>query len=56
MNPRRFIISVTVGIAVVLLLIGGTGTTTIIQKRERFQVRKKLGLTEHNTLLLPTER
>jgi hypothetical protein len=30
MNPRRFIISVTVGIAVVLLLIGGTGTTTII--------------------------
>ena len=30
MNPRRFTISITVGIAVVLLLIGGTGMTTIL--------------------------
>jgi hypothetical protein len=30
MNPMRFTISVTAGIAVVLLLIGGTGTTTIL--------------------------
>jgi hypothetical protein len=30
MNPKRFTISVTVGIAVVLLLIGGTGVTTIL--------------------------
>jgi hypothetical protein len=30
MNPKRFTISVTAGIAVVLLLIGGTGETTIL--------------------------
>jgi hypothetical protein len=30
MNPKRFTISVTAGIAVVLLLIGGTGTTIIL--------------------------
>jgi hypothetical protein len=29
MNKRRFTISITAGIAVVLLLIGGTGTNTI---------------------------
>ena len=29
MNPRRFTISVTTGIAIVLLLIGGTGETAI---------------------------
>ena len=30
MNPKRFTISVTAGIAVVLLLIGGTGETAIL--------------------------
>jgi ABC-type taurine transport system ATPase subunit len=30
MNPKGFTISITAGIAVVLLLIGGTGTTTIL--------------------------
>ncbi|MDW0195429.1 MAG: hypothetical protein QOA17_06510 [Nitrososphaeraceae archaeon] len=30
MNKRRFTISITAGIAVVLLLIGGTGTTIIL--------------------------
>jgi hypothetical protein len=30
MNTKRFIISITAGIAVVLLLIGGTGATTVV--------------------------
>ena len=30
MNTKRFTISITTGIAVVLLLIGGTGTNTIL--------------------------
>ena len=30
MNKNRFTISITAGIAVVLLLIGGTGTTTVL--------------------------
>ena len=30
MNKNRFTISITVGITVVLLLIGGTGTNTIL--------------------------
>src|SRR4026208_891977 len=30
MNKNRFTVSITVGIAVVLLLIGGTGTNTIL--------------------------
>jgi hypothetical protein len=30
MNPMRFTISITAGMAVVLLLIGGTGMTTIL--------------------------
>jgi hypothetical protein len=29
MNKRRFTISITAGFAIVLLLIGGTGTNTI---------------------------
>ena len=30
MNKKRFTISITVGIAIVLLLIGGTGSTIIL--------------------------
>ena len=30
MNKKRFTINITAGIAVMLLLIGGTGATTII--------------------------
>jgi hypothetical protein len=30
MNTKRFTISITAGFAVVLLLIGGTGTNTIL--------------------------
>jgi hypothetical protein len=67
----RISISITAGIAVVLLLIVGTGATSILStthtlsatwgepffvERERVQFRKKLALTEHNTLLLPVER
>jgi hypothetical protein len=30
MNKERFTISITAGIAVMLLLIGGTGVTTVV--------------------------
>ncbi|MDW0212826.1 MAG: hypothetical protein QOA16_01400 [Nitrososphaeraceae archaeon] len=72
MNKRRFTISITAGIAVVLLLIGGTGTTIILfntgyaqtatlgepifVEEERIHLWEKLALTEHNTLLLLMER
>ena len=72
MNTKRFTISITAGIAVVLLLIVGTGATTIILntahaqtatlgepffvEKGKSQFRKKSALTEHNTLLLPMER
>ena len=72
MNRKRLTISITAGITVILLLIGGIGATSILLntthaqsatlgepffvKRARLQVRKKLALTEHNSLLLPMER
>ena len=61
MNKKRITISITAGIAVMLLLIGGTGATSILlntahaesatlgepifEKRERIQLREKLVLT-----------
>ena len=68
MNQKRFTISIIQGIAVMLLLIVGTGATSISITNaqsatleepyfvEILQLRKKLALTEHNILLLPMER
>lgn len=44
MNKNRFTISITAGIAVVLLLIGGTGTNTILLNTAHAQT---VALGEH---------
>ena len=72
MNRKKLTISITAGITVILLLIGATGATSILLntthaqtatlgepyfvERERLRVRKNLALTEHNSVLLATER
>ena len=70
MNKKRFTISITAGIAVVLLLFVGTGATTILLNTayaqtttlgepifgEQLQFREKLAQTEHYTLLPLMER
>ena len=71
MNKKRFTISITAGFAVVLLLIGGTGTNAIpfntgyaqtvtlgepiFVEQGRIHLWEKLALTEQNTLLLLME-
>ena len=72
MNKNRFTTSNTVGIAVMLLLIGGIGAISILFSTSLAQSAtlgdpifiekgadtfgENLALIEHNTLLLPMER
>jgi hypothetical protein len=72
MDTKRFTISITAGFAVMLLLIGGTGATTIpfssahaqtatlgepfFVEKGKVTGQKEMALTEHNILLLPMER
>jgi hypothetical protein len=71
-KENRFTVSITAGIAVVLLLIGGTGTNTILFNTGYAQtatlgapifvekggdtIKRELAPTQHNTLLLLMER